>query len=152
GLTTIVENRPGAGTAIATEAVARLPADGNTLLLVNQPIIINPHLRKQNYDALTSFDPVCALVTVPTFLAVNAASPYHTLADFVSAARAKPGDLTTAIFVATASHIGFEMFKRASSINLTAVPYAGSGPAVTALLGGHITSLFDNYATVAEHV
>jgi tripartite-type tricarboxylate transporter receptor subunit TctC len=152
GLTVVVENRPGGSTVIGTEAVARSSADGNTLLVTNPAIVINPHLRKQDYDPLTSFEPICNLVSAPSFIAVNSASPYRTLAEFVDVARAKPGQLTLATFPATGTHIAFEMLKHRANVDITFIPYSGSAPAVTALLGGHVTSMADNYATMAEHV
>jgi tripartite-type tricarboxylate transporter receptor subunit TctC len=152
GVTAVVENRPGGGTAIGTVAVARSAADGNTLLVANTSILINPHLRKQEYDPLTSFAPVCKLVSTPTVLAVNSASPYRTLADLLGAARAKPGELTLATFTASTSHIAFESLKRKAKADITFVPFSGSAPAVMALLGGHVTAMMDNYATMGEHV
>ena len=71
GLTILVENRPGAGTAIGTEVVSRAAPDGNTLLIVAPPFVINPHLRKLNYDPLTNFEPICNLVQSPSFIVVN---------------------------------------------------------------------------------
>jgi tripartite-type tricarboxylate transporter receptor subunit TctC len=151
GPTTVVENRPGAGTAIGTEAVARAAPDGNTLLINNTALVINSNLRKQNYDPVTSFEPICKLVSVPLAIAVNSASPYHTLADLLSAARAKPGELTLASITATSAHVASEMLKRRADVDMTFVPYAGSTPAVNALLGEHVTALLDNLATVSEH-
>jgi tripartite-type tricarboxylate transporter receptor subunit TctC len=151
-VTTVVENRPGGGTAIATDAVARAAPDGNTLLLTNTALLINPHLRKQNYDPLNSFEPICKLVELPAFLAVNSQSPYRTLNDYIAAARAKPGQLTLASFTATGSHIAFEELKRRANVDIAFVPYPGGAPAVTALLGGHVTSMIDNFATMGEHV
>ena len=152
GVTAVVENRPGGGTAVGTVAVARSAPDGNTLLVTNPGILINAHLRKQDYDPLTSFEPVCKLVSLPNVLAVNSESPYRTLIDLLSAARAKPGALTLATFTASGSHIAFESLKRKANVDITFVPYPGSAPAVTALLGGHVTAMIDNYATMAEHV
>jgi tripartite-type tricarboxylate transporter receptor subunit TctC len=77
---------------IATEAVSRAAPDGNTLLMAGSDQLIGPHFRKLNYDLLTSFEPICNLVSYPTVIAVNSASPYRTLADLLNAARAKPGD------------------------------------------------------------
>jgi tripartite-type tricarboxylate transporter receptor subunit TctC len=152
GVTAFVENRPGGSSAIGTVAVARAASDGNTLLVTNTSILINPHLRKQEYDPLTSFAAVCQLVSVPIVLAVNSASPYRTLADLIAAARARPGELTLASFTATGGHIAFESLKRRAKADITFVPYAGSAPAVTALLGAHVTAMMDNYATMGEHV
>ncbi len=151
GLTTIVENLPGAGTLIATEAVARADPNGNTLLITSPPFVINTHLRKLNYDPLTSFEPICDLVHTPTFIVVDNASPYQTLAGLLDAARAQPGAFSLAsIGPATTTHIAFEMLKRAANVNMTFVPYPGNVPAVNALLGGHVTSVFADYAAVAE--
>ena len=151
GLTMIVQNLPGAGTLIATEAAARADPNGNTLLITSPPFVINSHLRKLNYDPLTSFEPICDLLHTPTFIVVNNASPYQTLADLLDAARAQPGAFSLAsIGPATTTHIAFEMLKRAANVNMTFVPYPGNVPAVNALLGGHVTSVFADYAAVAE--
>src|SRR5258707_14375274 len=153
GQTVIIESRPGAGCVIAAEAVARAAADGNTLLSNNNGIIISSILRKVNYDPLTSFEPICYLVSTPQVVVVNSASPYRTLADLLDAARAKPGELTFAsVGPATAQHIGFERLKRAADVNMTYVPYSGGAPAINALLGGHVTSVFAEYAPLAEHI
>jgi len=154
GRTIVIENRPGATTVIGTEAVARATSDGSTLL-VNAPpaFVIIPHLRRLNYDPLTSFEPVCNLVKFPTVIVVNSTSPYHTLADLIEAARAKPDELTLAsIGPASLTHIGFEMLKRATNTKMIFVPYAGAAPAVSALLGNHVTSYFGNYADVSEQL
>jgi tripartite-type tricarboxylate transporter receptor subunit TctC len=151
--TVVVENRPGAASAIGTEAVARAAPDGTTLLLNATPFVINPLLRKLNYDPLTSFAPICYLVNSPTVFAVNAASPYRTLTDLINAASEKPGELTLAsIGPGTATHIAFEMLRRAANIDMTFVPYPGTAPAVTALLGGHVTSYFGIYSVVSEQM
>jgi tripartite-type tricarboxylate transporter receptor subunit TctC len=153
GASVMTENRPGAGTVIGTESVARAAPDGNTLLLNAPYILINPQLRKVNYDPLTSFEPICHLVSSPGVIVVNSASPYRTLADLIAAARAKPGELTLAsVGPGTAQHIGFEMLKRAADVNLTYVPYAGGAPAINALLGGHVTAVFAEYAPLASHL
>ena len=149
-LTMVIENRPGAGSIIGTEAVSHAAPDGNTLLINTPTLVVNPHLRKVNYDPVTSFEPICYLVDSPTVIVVNSASPYRTLADLLDAARAKPGDLTVAgsgfFFIA------FEMLKRMANLNMTFVPYPGAAPAVTALLGEHVTSVFTDYATLAEQL
>ena len=151
GLTMIVQNLPGAGTLIATEAVARADPNSNTLLITSPPFVINTHLRKLNYDPLTSFEPICDLLHTPTFIVVDNASPYQTLAGLLDAARAKPGAFSLAsIGPATTTHIAFEMLKRAANVNMTFVPYPGNVPAVNALLGGHVTSVFADYGAVGE--
>jgi tripartite-type tricarboxylate transporter receptor subunit TctC len=132
GATMLIENRAGAGAVIGTEAVSRAAPDGNTVLLSTSDFIITPHLRKLNYDPLTSFEPICYLVIQPLVVVVNEASPYGTLADLLDAARAKPGELTLASNgPATFYHIAFETLKRAAKVDMIFVPYPGVAPAVT---------------------
>jgi tripartite-type tricarboxylate transporter receptor subunit TctC len=153
GVTVVVENRPGAGTALATDFVARSAPDGSTLLITNPAFLINPHLRSQNYDPMTSFEPVCNIVSFPLFVVVANSSPYRTLADLLDAARAKPGAFTFASAgPATASHIALEALKHAARIEITYVPYSGTAPAVTALLGGHVMAVYADYTSVAEQL
>jgi tripartite-type tricarboxylate transporter receptor subunit TctC len=152
GVTAIVENRPGAATVIATEAVARAAPDGNTVLITNAPLVTNPHFRKQNYDPFTSFEPVCAVANVPGFIAVSSASPYRNLSELLAAARARPGEVTIATFVGTVTHLALELLKQRTNVNITFVPFPGGAPAMTALLGGHVTAVMDNYGLMAEQV
>ena len=106
GVTVVTENRPGGGASIAYEAVARATPDANTLVINGNSLVINPHLRKVNYDPLTSFEPVCYLVSSPQVYVVNPDSPYRTLNDLIAAARAKPGEVTLAsVGPATTQHI-----------------------------------------------
>jgi len=153
GPTMVVEDHPGAGTVIGTEAVARAAPDGSTVLIVAPSFVINPSLRKVNYDPLTNFEPICRLAATPMVIVVNSASPYRTLSDLLDAARAKPGELTLGSGGPGSSlHIGFEIIKRAAGINMTYVPYGGNAPAVNALLGGHLTSVYADYPTVVEQI
>lgn len=153
GVPMLIENRPGAGTVIASEAVSRAAPDGNTLMINANSFVINPNLRKLNYDPLTSFEPICYLVRSPQLIVVNSASPYRTLADLLDAARSKPGELSLAsVGPATTQHIGIEMLKRAADVNLTYVPYAGGTPAINALLGAHITAVLGNYSEAVEQL
>ena len=153
GTNFVIENRPGAGTILATEQVSRAAPDGNTLLIVSNSFVINPSLKKLNYDPLTSFAPVCHLVSSPLIFAVHSASPYKSLAALVAAAKAKPGELTVAtVAPATTHHIAFEMFKRAADVNMIHVPYPGGAPAVTALLGEHVSAVIANYSEVEAHL
>jgi tripartite-type tricarboxylate transporter receptor subunit TctC len=153
GVNLVTENRPGAGTVVATEAVSRAAPDGNTLLLVANSFVINPSLKKLNYDPFVSFAPVCHLVSSPLIIAVNSDAPYRSLADLVGAAHAKPGELTMAsVAPATTQHIAFEMLKRAADIDMIHVPYPGGAPAVTALLGGHVTAVIANYSEVEAYL
>ena len=153
GPTVVVENRPGAGGAVGTETVARAAADGNTLLVVSTPFIIDPLLRKLNYDPLTSFEPLCYLVNAPTVIVVNSASPYRTVAQLLDDARAKPGKITTAsIGPASSFQLGFEMLKRAAKVEMSFVPYPGNAPALNAILGQQVTSMFGTYSNVVEYL
>lgn len=151
GLTLAIENRPGAAGVIGTETAARAPPDGNTLLVASSPFVIDPLLRKVNYDPLTSFEPICALASSPTFLVVNSESPYRTLAELLDGARTKPGELTLAsIGPGSSFHLEFAMLKRAAKIDMIFVPYPGNAPALNALLGEHVTSMLGTYSNVAE--
>jgi tripartite-type tricarboxylate transporter receptor subunit TctC len=152
-VTMIVENRPGAGTVIATEAVSRAVPDGNTILMMASSFVINPNLKKLSYDPLTSFEPICQLVRSPHLVVVNDASPYRTLADLLDAARAKPGELTMASNgPATGQHIAFETLKRAANINMIYVPYSGGPPTINAILGNHVTAAIADYGDMAEQL
>jgi tripartite-type tricarboxylate transporter receptor subunit TctC len=151
-LTMVVENRPGAGTVLGTEAVSRAAPDGNTLLITQPAFVINPHLRKQNYDPLAGFEAVCKLVSFPTVIVVNSTSTYRTLIDLLNAARARPAALTMAGVPASTVQIAFEMLKRAANVDMTFVPYPGSAPQVTALLGGHVTAAFAPYPVFSDNL
>jgi tripartite-type tricarboxylate transporter receptor subunit TctC len=150
GVTTVVENRPGGGTAIGTDYVARSASDGNTLLMINPAFLINPHLRPQNYDPMKSFGPVCRIVNFPLFVVVAADSPFRTLADLINAARTKPGTLSfAAAGPATASHIALEALRLAAQVEVVYVPFSGTAPAITALLGGHVMAVSADYTSIA---
>src|SRR5262249_13163778 len=151
GLTIVIESRPGAGGRIATEAVARLAPDGTTFLMTYPSLVIDPHVRKVNYQPLTDFEPICNLVEAPNVIVVNSASSYRSLGELMNAARSRPGDVTMAsIGPASNQHIAIEAVKR--NVALTYVPYPGSAPTVNALLGGHVTSLLAAYSNVSEQI
>jgi tripartite-type tricarboxylate transporter receptor subunit TctC len=153
GPTMLIENRPGASAVIGTEAVSRAMPDGNTLLTISSDFVITPHLRKLNYNPLTSFEPICYLVSLPNVIIVNSASPYRTLADLLNAARDKPGDLTVATTgPGGVQHLAVEMLKRVARVDMTFVAYPGAAPAVNALLGQHVTSVIATLPNVSEHL
>jgi tripartite-type tricarboxylate transporter receptor subunit TctC len=154
GPTMMIENRPGASGVIGTEAVARATPDGNTVLLTGNPLIISILRPSVTYNPLTSFEPICLLVNLPFVLVVNSSSEFHSLAEFLAAARARPGELTFASYgPGTPLHIIEESLKRAAKVDWTYVPYPGGDvPAVAALLGGHVTSVLATYSGVMEQV
>src|SRR5262245_26025333 len=149
GQTIVIDSRPGAGGVIAAEAVARAAPDGNMLLINTQGMLIHAILRKVSLDPLTSFEPICNLVTSPLVLVVNSASPYRTLTELIAAARAKPRELSVAsVGPHTTLHIAIERLKRQAGIELTYVPFPGGAPAINALLGQHVTAVLQNYQEV----
>jgi len=149
----VIESKPGAGTMIGTEAVARAAPDGKTLLINAPFLLIGPHLRKLSFDPLTSLAPICYLVSSPGVLAVNAESPYRTFADLVAAMRSLPGQITFASAgPGTTHHIGFEKLKRNSGLDFVYVPFAGGGPAINAVLGNHVTAVLAEYAPLSGHL
>ena len=141
GPSMVVESHPGAGTEIGTEYVSRAAPDGDTLLIISPSFVVLPHVRKLNYDPLTDFVPICELATFPPLIVVNIDSPYHTLADLIDAAHARPGTLTYGtIGPATASQIAFEMLEHAAKVDITFVPFTGYTPAIQALLAHQVTA------------
>ena len=153
GPTVVVENRPGAGTVIGTEAVERAEPDGHTVLLVANSFVVNPALKRASYDPTRSFDPVCYLAATPMVLVVLGSSPYRTLDDLLAAARAKPGELAFASGGPGSSlHVAIEVLKRAANINVTYVPYGGTAPAINALMGNHVAAVWADYPTVVSQL
>jgi tripartite-type tricarboxylate transporter receptor subunit TctC len=153
GATFVIENRPGAGTVIGADAVARAAPDGNTLLLNSSAVLISAHLRKLAFDPFASFEPICNLTQSPQLLFVNGASPLKSMADLVALAKEKPGEVTIASTgPASASQIGIEAFRHATKLTITYVPYPGNAPTVNAVLGGHVTAGIANYADVVGHL
>ena len=144
GQSIVIENRPGAGTEIGTEVVARAAPDGKTLLINNNAIVILPHERKVSYDLGTDFAPICNAASTPTVMVVNANSPYRSLQDIVTAARAKPGELTYGV--------AFEMLAHQGNFKVMFVPFGGTPPALNAVLGEHITIGFVDYPAAAGFI
>jgi tripartite-type tricarboxylate transporter receptor subunit TctC len=151
GRTIVVENRPGAGTVIASEAAARAEPDGNTVLMVANSFIINAILKKRNYDPLAGFEPLCLLTRSPNVVVVHSASPHRTLPDLVGAAHAKPGELTMAFNGPwTSQQLAYEKLKRSTRIDMIPVTFSGGAPAVNATLGQHVAALVVNYPSASE--
>jgi tripartite-type tricarboxylate transporter receptor subunit TctC len=148
GQTMLVENRSGAGGMIAAEAVSRAAPDGNTLMMISPDLVATSQLRKLDYTL--RFEPICYLVSIPNLIVVSGASSYWTLADLLNAARAEPATLTLAsVGPASSLQIAFEKLKRAANVEMTFVSYPGGAPAISALLGEHVTSALAAYSTVA---
>jgi tripartite-type tricarboxylate transporter receptor subunit TctC len=154
GQPVIVDNRPGAGTVLGLAYAAKAPADGYTLVVVGFPWVANQFLQKNlPYNTTKDFTPIMLGGQSPNLLVVNAASPIHSMKDFVAVAKAKPGKLNYASAGnGTSNHLTMEYFKSAAGINLNQVPYRGSGPMVTDLLGGQVDAMFDNAPHVIPHV
>jgi tripartite-type tricarboxylate transporter receptor subunit TctC len=153
GVTVVVENRPGASGMIGTEFVSHAAPDGNTLLMTANTYLIDAQTRKANYHPVTAFDPICLLVDTPAVFTVNSSSPYKTLSELLDAARANPGAMSMgSVGPGSTFQFGFLNFTRMAKVDMTFVPFAGSGPAVTALLGNHITSAFSGIAAAGPQV
>jgi tripartite-type tricarboxylate transporter receptor subunit TctC len=153
GATMIIENRSGGSNAIGTEVASRAAPDGNTLLITTPEFVINPHLQKLDYDPLTGFEPICYLARSPQVIVVDPSSPYHTLADFLAAARAKPGELTLgSTGPASSPRIALETLRRAANVDIVYVPFQGATPAVTALLGQQVSSALVSYPNVVAQI
>jgi tripartite-type tricarboxylate transporter receptor subunit TctC len=150
GQSVIVENKPGAGTIIGTDAVAKSPPDGYTLLIATFAHAVNPGLQpKLPYATDKAFAPVVLVGRSPNVLVVNSDSPYKTVQDVIAAAKAKPGKLNFASQGnGTSAHLAGELFKNLTKVDLTHVPYKGAGPALTDLLGGQVDLMFGTAAAV----
>lgn len=149
----VVENRPGGGMVIGTEAVARAEPDGNTVLLAGNAFVVNAAMKRGNYDVTKSFEPICYLAATPIVFVVQGAAPYKSLADLVAAAKQKPGSITFASGgPATSLHIAIEVLKGATGIDVNYVPYGGTLPAINALLGGHVQAVAADYPTVVAQL
>lgn len=154
GQNVIVDNRPGGGTVIATEMVARSPADGHTLLLMANSFTINPAVRsKLPYDALRDFAGVSRLATVPVIFSVHPSVPARTFKEMIALARARPGELTYATpGPGTNQHLIGEMLKSMAGIDINHVPYQGGAPATMAVMGGHTSVLIINVTESGPHI
>ena len=150
----IVENRPGAGSNLATEAAAKAPADGYTLLMVAPTAAINATLYDRlAFNFLQDMAPVAGVVRVPNVLEVNPAVPVKTVPELIALAKAQPGTLSFASAGAgTASHLAGEMFKIRTGIDILHVPYHGDGAAMTDLVGGQVEVGFATMIASIGHI
>jgi tripartite-type tricarboxylate transporter receptor subunit TctC len=154
GQPAVVENKPGANTVIGTDYVAKSPPDGYTLLVVAFPFAVTPSLLKNMpYDTVKDFAPIAWAAVSPNALVVNPSLPVKTVAELVALAKAKPGTLSYASTGnGSSNHISMELFKSLAGVDIVHIPYKGSGPAVTDLLGGQVQLMFDNAPNVMPQV
>jgi tripartite-type tricarboxylate transporter receptor subunit TctC len=140
GQQVVVDNRGGAGGLIATELAAKANADGYTLLFSSIPHVINPHLyKKVSYDALKDFLPVVQFVAVPLMMASGNALPVQSVADLIAQAKASPGKINYGSGGSgSSSHLAMELFKSMAGVRMEHIPYKGTGPLITDMLGGQI--------------
>jgi tripartite-type tricarboxylate transporter receptor subunit TctC len=152
GVSVVIENKPGAGTIIGTQAVAVSEPDGYTLLMGTFANAVNPSLNaKLPYDAHKDFAPVALIARSFNIVVVNPKSPIKSVAELIAAAKAEPGKLSYGTFgTGTSAHLAGELFKSLAGVELTTVPYKGAAPAITDLIGGQIQVMFTTVASAAS--
>ena len=152
GASIIIENKPGAGTIIGTQAVATSEPDGYTLLMGTFANAVNPSLNpKLPYDAHKDFAPVSLIARSFNIVVVNPKSPLESVADLIAAAKAEPDKMSYGTFgTGTSAHLAGELFKSMAKVSMTAVPYKGAAPAITDVIGGQIQVVFTTVASAAS--
>jgi tripartite-type tricarboxylate transporter receptor subunit TctC len=150
----IIENKPGGGNNIGTEAAIHSPADGYTLVLVNPANAINATLYpKLSFNFMKDIAPVGGIMRVPNVMEVNPSFPAKTVAEFITYAKANPGKINWATSGnGTSVHLSGELFKMMTGVQLTHIPYKGSAPALTDLLAGTVDVIFDNMPPSLPHI
>jgi tripartite-type tricarboxylate transporter receptor subunit TctC len=150
----LVENKPGAATNIATEAVVNAPPDGYTLLLVGVSAAINATLyEKLSFNFLRDIAPMAGIMSIPLYLAVNPSVPARTLPEFIAYAKAHPGKINMgSAGVGSAGHLAGELFNIMAGVQLVHVPYRGNGPALVGLLGGEVQVVFPTPPSSIEFI
>jgi tripartite-type tricarboxylate transporter receptor subunit TctC len=150
----IIENRPGAASNIGTEAVTKSPPDGYTLLMVTPANAINGTLYKNlSFNFLRDVAPIAGIIRAPIVMVVNPSFPAKTVPEFIKYAKANPGAINVgSAGIGTSVHMSAELFKMMTGVNMVHVPYRGSAPAVTDLLGGQVQVIFDNLPSSIEHI
>jgi len=154
GRAVIVENRPGAGTIVGTMAAASSAPDGYTLMLASTPFAINPSINaKLPYDSFKAFTPVALIARSFDIVVVNPKLPFMSIQDVIAYARANPGKLNFGSpGIGSSPHLAGEIFKSMAHVDITHVPYKGSAPALTDLLGGQIQMIFSTVPAAASYV
>ncbi len=149
-----VDNKPGGGTVIGTDFVAKSAPDGHTILIVAFPFALINSLHPQSkIDVTRDFTALAWAGSTPNILVVNPNSPYKSVKDLLAAAKAKPGSIPYASTGnGTSNHLSMELFKLMSATDLNHIPYKGSAPAVTDLIGGQVQAMFDNVPNVIQHI
>ncbi len=143
GTPVVVENKPGGNTAIASEYVANQPADGYTLLYVATAFVINPSLYKLRYSTESDFAPVGMVAKIPLIIVTNKQSPIHTVKDLIDEAKKRPGQISYATYgTGSPVHLAAELFQVMTDTKLLHVPYKGSAPGLTDLMGGQVQLAF----------
>jgi tripartite-type tricarboxylate transporter receptor subunit TctC len=150
----LIENRPGAGANIGIESVARAAPDGYTALITPVAIAVNRFLYSSvKYDPVTDFAPVSLICSEPNIVSVPATSPVTSIREFISRAKGRPGAMTYASAgYGTSLHLCGELFMREAGINLTHVPYKGSGPAITDLMAGRVDAMFTSTGSMSPYL
>ena len=150
----IIENRPGAASNIATEAVVRAPADGYTLLLITNPNVINATLYdKLHYNFIRDIMPVAGIDRGPNVMEIHPSVPAKTVPEFIAYAKANPGKINMGSGGnGTSQHVAGELFKMMTGVNLVHVPYRGAGPALVDLLAGQVQIMFDTVSGSIGHI
>jgi tripartite-type tricarboxylate transporter receptor subunit TctC len=150
----IIENRPGAGTNIATEAVVRAPPDGYTLLLAATPNAINATLYdKLNFNFVRDIQPVASIIRGPDVMVVHPSFPAKTVPEFIAYTKANPGKVNMASAGnGSGPHVAGELFKMMAGVDIIHVPYRGGAPALTDMLGGQVQVMFATMSSSIEHV